>query len=271
MTSKKNQQLKPVRHTAAAKKHHESGQTAGVRLNKVIASSGLCSRRKADEYILTGKVTVNGCLEMNPARHVTSEEKVTVAGKDILQAQKFFYFILHKPVQTVCTLADPQGRPTVIDCLPEAIRTIARLYPVGRLDYFSEGLLLLTNDGLLAQHMSHPRHHLPKTYEVIVREKPSPAALAMMREGMILAEGEKLLPVEIEEKILRSGNFLLRMVLRQGINRQIRRMCRDLGLTILRLRRVAQGPLLLGELPRGQVRELTAAELTALRQSVQLA
>ena len=241
----------------------------GLRLNKVIAASGLCSRRKADTYILSGLVEVNGKVESNPARRILPDDQVAVDGKKLIQAQASSYYLLHKPVQTVCTVHDPQGRPTVLDCLPNTARRV-RLYPVGRLDYFSEGLLLLTNDGALAQRLAHPRYHLPKTYEVLLREKPSEAALAAMRGGMLLAEGEKLLPVDVTMKMPQNGRYLLQMILHQGVNRQIRRMCRDLGLTILRLKRIAQGPLRLGNLPRGQARELTPTEVADLKKAVGL-
>lgn len=243
--------------------------TNGVRLNKAIAAAGLCSRRKADELILAGQVQVNGTLEENPARHVLPGDRIAVNGRELAGAQEYCYLLLHKPVQTVCTVNDPEGRPTVMAYLPPEARHL-RLYPVGRLDYFSEGLLLLTNDGELAQRLTHPRHHQPKTYEVLIRGSVPETALAVMRRGMRLDEGQALLPVDVEAKTAENGNTLLRMVLRQGVNRQIRRMCRDLGLTILRLRRVAQGPLALGNLKPGAARALTTGEVADLRQSVGL-
>lgn len=177
--------------------------------------------------------------------------------------------MLHKPVQVVSTAADPEGRPTVLSLLPGEYAD-TRLFPVGRLDYFSEGLILLTNDGQLSQRLMHPRHHLPKCYEVIVRHVVTQKALQTMRSGMRLAEGEVLRPVEVTARSMASGCTLLRMVLRQGVNRQIRRMCRDLNLTILRLRRVAIGPLQLGDLPPGRCRPLRKEELAALRQAAGL-
>ena len=243
--------------------------TNGVRLNKAIAATGLCSRRKADELILAGQVRINGTLEENPARRVLPGDRIAVNDRELAAAQEYYYLLLHKPVQTVCTVNDPEGRPTVMAYLPPEVRHL-RLYPVGRLDYFSEGLLLLTNDGELAQRLTHPRHHQPKTYEVLIRGSVPETALAVMRRGMRLDEGQALLPVDVEAKTAENGNTLLRMVLRQGVNRQIRRMCRDLGLTILRLRRVAQGPLALGNLKPGAARALTTGEVADLRQSVGL-
>ena len=244
----------------------DSGTEDSLRLNKAIAASGLCSRRKADEFILAGRVVVNGVPEVNPGRQVQPSDAVAVDGRLLNAVQNFCYLMLYKPVQVVCTVSDPEGRPTVMDYLPEDVRKL-RLYPVGRLDYFSEGLLLLTNDGQLAQRLTHPRHHQPKVYEVLVRGAVPGAALAAMRRGMVLAEGEKLMPVEVDARPAANGT-LMRMVLHQGINRQIRRMCRDFGLTILRLKRVAQGPLELGRLAPGAARHLSTVEVAALKKSV---
>lgn len=240
----------------------------GVRLNKAIAATGHCSRRKADELILAGRVRVDGQPESNPARHVLPFESIMVDGRILSAPQAFTYLMLNKPVQVVCTVSDPEGRPTVLDCLPQEFKGL-RLYPVGRLDYFSEGMLLLTNDGQLAQRLTHPRHHQPKTYEVLVRGSVPEEALKTMRRGMRLAEGETLLPVDVTAQPA-GGNTSMQMVLRQGFNRQIRRMCRDLGLTVLRLCRVAQGALRLGNLASGKVRPLTDAEIAKLRESADL-
>lgn len=155
---------------------------ATQRLNKAIAASGLCSRRKADELILAGRVSVNGLPEPSPGRQVRPQDVLAVDGSPLAAPQSYAYVLLLKPVRVVCTAHDPEGRPTVLDCLPEALREL-RLYPVGRLDYFSEGLLLLTNDGVLAQRLCHPSHHQPKTYEVLVRGAVPPAALEAMRAG----------------------------------------------------------------------------------------
>lgn len=240
----------------------------GVRLNKAIAATGLCSRRKADELILSGRVSVDGKPEPNPGRQVLPFESIAVDGRVLAAPQSYTYLMLNKPVHVVCTVSDPEGRPTVLDCLPPEYKAL-RLYPVGRLDYFSEGLLLLTNDGQLAQRLTHPRHHQPKTYEVLVRGAAPEGALKTMRRGMRLAEGEDIMPVDVTAQPV-AGNTLLQMVLRQGLNRQIRRMCRDLGLTILRLCRVAQGALRLGDLASGKARPLTDAEVARLRESAGL-
>lgn len=244
-----------------------SPDPSGQRLNRAIAECGFCSRRKADELIFAGRVSVNGVVETHAGRRVLPEDSIAVDGAPLPGSQRKLYLMLHKPVQVVSTAADPDGRPTVLTLLP-AEYADTRLFPVGRLDYFSEGLILLTNDGQLSQRLMHPRHHLPKCYEVIVRNIVSQKALQIMRSGMRLAEGDVLRPVEVTARSMASGCTLLRMVLRQGVNRQIRRMCRDLDLTILRLRRVAIGPLQLGDLPPGRCRPLREAELAALRQAV---
>lgn len=244
-----------------------------LRLNKALASAGICSRRKADERISAGAVTVNGQVvtelgtRIDPAR-----DRVMVDGREIslrpeTEQPTHTYILLHKPVQVMSTARDPEGRTTVLDLLPEPLRR-KRLYPVGRLDYFSEGLLLLTDDGELTNRLTHPRYHLPKVYEVTVRELPAEAILARMRRGMTLKEGEKLAPVEVETRPDAPRTLVL--TLHQGINRQIRRMCRDLGLTILSLRRISVGPVQLGSLGKGECRPLQARELAALKRAVNL-
>ncbi|MDR1776408.1 MAG: rRNA pseudouridine synthase [Desulfovibrio sp.] len=240
-----------------------------VRLNKAIASTGFCSRRKADALIFSGRVQVNGRPEQNPARSVGIEDKISVDGRPLAQRQVPICVLLHKPVHVVCTAHDPEGRRTVLDCLPESLRG-HRLFPVGRLDYFSEGLLLLTNDGALAHRLMHPSRHQAKIYEVLVRGRVGEDALRAMRSGMTLAEGEKLAPIAVRASLDSRGDTLLTLTLHQGVNRQLRRMCRDLNLTILRLKRVSQGILELDGLPVGKARLLDADETSRLRQSLGL-
>lgn len=253
-----------------APKPSSAGSDAGLRLNKAIAHAGLASRRAADVMIQEGRVMVNGAVVTEPGTRIDpATDMVTVDGSPLSGAatEGHAYLLCNKPAQVVSTARDPQGRRTVIDLLPEAFAD-SRLYPVGRLDYFSEGLLLLTDDGEMTLRLTHPRYHLPKIYRVTVREEPSRTMLETMRRGMTLAEGDKLAPVEV--RLLAGKGFVLEMVLNQGINRQIRRMCRDLGLTILRLVRTGIGPLRLGDLAPGAVRELSQNELTALKKAVGL-
>lgn len=248
-------------------------QKQELRLNKALASAGVCSRRKADELIFSGAVTVNGQQVIEPGRRVSpGVDTICVGGKPVSlssgkETEEHTYVMLHKPVQVVSTAKDPQSRTTVLDLLPAPYKT-KRMYPVGRLDYFSEGLILLTDDGELTHRLTHPSYHLPKEYEVTVREEPDTHMFAMMKKGMKLAEGEILAPVGIRTLPHTRKTFIL--TLHQGINRQIRRMCRDLGLTILRLRRIQMGPLALGSLEKGKCRELAKEEVAQLRQAAGL-
>ena len=243
-----------------------------VRLNKFLADAGLASRRGADTLIQSGRVHVNGLIQREPGvRIIPGQDTVLFDGAPVSTRQDAApaYIMLHKPVHTVTTASDPQGRTTVVELLPEDLRA-KRLFPVGRLDYMSEGLLLLTNDGEVTLRLTHPSYEHPKKYEVLVREAVPEKSLGIMRQGMRLKEGERLAALEVEAEPDVGGATLLRMTLRQGVNRQIRRMCRDLGLTILRLRRVELGPLHLGSLAPGKWRALTDAEITNLKTSLGL-
>jgi len=251
-----------------------------IRLNKALADAGICSRRRADELIFSGKVKINGTVVMNPAERVDVQtDSIECAGKKVSFSvnRKPCWLLLHKPIMVVSTAYDPEGRSTVMDFIPEEFRD-RRLYPVGRLDFFSEGLLLLTDDGTLAHRLIHPRWEMPRVYHVLVRAEDGldiRYCLEEMYYGMVLSEGDELAPVDVEileKKAHREyTNYLLEITLIQGLNRQIRRMCRDLDLVILKLKRVQQGPIGLGDLPSGQVRELDDFETNALRQSVGLA
>ncbi|MCR4665673.1 MAG: rRNA pseudouridine synthase [Desulfovibrio sp.] len=240
-----------------------------MRLNKAIAERGYCSRRKADERILAGAVTVNGKPVINPGERVSPDAEIIVDGISLSQKEVPCYLLLNKPVHTLSTAYDPEGRPTVLDLVPEKYRKY-RLYPVGRLDYFSEGLILLTNDGSLTNALLHPRYHLPKTYHVTVRGFVSPKDLQTMQSGMTLPDGQVLLPVEVHARS-EGKTTLLSMTLYQGINRQIRKMCDALHITILRLVRIAEGPLSLGDLPSGTLRELSSQEVRRLKKAAGVA
>ena len=233
----------------------------GVRLNKYLAGTGLCSRRKADELIAQGRVTING----HPAQagdRVQATDTVRVDGEKLSSEEERVVLMLHKPVEVVSTASDPQGRRTVLDFVPQRYRHL-RLFPVGRLDYYSEGLILLTNMGELAQRLMHPSHSQRKVYKVLVRGPVSDAALTRMRGGMTLAEGDVTAPAGVEPEDL-GRDTLLTITLQQGLNRQIRRMCRDCGLTVLKLKRVAEAGLKLGNIPVGETRTLSREEVDAL-------
>lgn len=243
----------------------------GIRINKALAQAGFCSRRRADELVAAGRVLLNGAAVRELGVMVRAGDELSVDGKSVTvrapRQEDFVYLMLNKPVQVVSTARDPQGRQTVLDLLPPEYSS-KRLFPVGRLDYFSEGLLILANDGELARRLTHPAFHLPKHYEILLREDVPEAALLAMRSGLTLAEGEKLAPVEVKVLGKTGRGTRLAMTLRQGVNRQIRRMCRDLGLTVLRLARIGQGRLKLGGLPPGKCRSLTAEEIAQLKQDV---
>lgn len=251
-----------------------------VRINKALADAGVCSRRKADELIAAGLVRVNGTPVTSPGMQVAPNDSLEVEGKPVPRGEAgSCYLLLNKPIRVLCTVSDPEGRQTVLDLLPSRWKS-RRVYPAGRLDFFSEGLVLLTDDGPLTNRMIHPRHHMPRVYRVLVRGDVPDRALDTMRRGMTLAEGERLAPVEVRRipgtrhDVSGSGGAgqsgtLLEMTLHQGLNRQIRRMCRDLGLTVLRLVRISQGPLQLGVLRPGEVRELTPAEVSALQRAAE--
>ncbi len=249
----------------------------GIRLNKALADAGVCSRRAADELVFSGAVRVNGQTVLSPGTRIGPQDTLEVHGRPVSRGQAGemrCWLMLNKPVHVVSTASDPEGRRTVLDFVPGELKGL-RLYPVGRLDYFSEGLLILTNDGELANRLMHPRWHLSKTYRVLVRPERENMdvrdALDVMRSGMRLAEGEELAPVECRQIPWKGRGILLELVLRQGVNRQIRRMCRDLSLTVLRLRRIKEGPLSLGDLREGAVRHLRPDEIAALRRAVGLA
>ncbi len=245
---------------------NNNDQTSGIRINKALADAGICSRRKAEEFIIAGKVMVNNKVVTDLSQRVMPDDSISLNGQDIKRSEKRCYLMLHKPVQTMCTAYDPEGRNTIFDILPKKWKE-KRLFSVGRLDYFSEGLLILTDDGDFAQKLAHPSHDLTKTYRVLIREEVSETMLKIMQDGMTLKEGEKLAPLKVS--VVRAPNkntstTLLEMTLSQGINRQIRRMCRDLGLTIFKLIRIAQGKVLLADLEPGQIRELSKAEIKSL-------
>ncbi|WP_051445339.1 pseudouridine synthase [Desulfocurvus vexinensis] len=263
-----------ARNTPPVQKPQASPEAALLRINKALADAGVCSRRAADELVAAGAVTVNGQpvtspgLRIDPATDVVELRGQRVA-VPVPGARAHTLVMLNKPTGVVTTASDPQGRTTVLDLVGDAFGP-ARLYPVGRLDYFSQGLLLLTDHGELANRLTHPRWHLPKVYEVLVRGTVPPATLALFSRGMTLADGQALAPAPTRVLGVASRATSLEMTLTQGVNRQIRRMCEQAGLTILRLTRVALGPLRLGELPEGQARALTPGEAVALLHAVGL-
>ena len=238
---------------------------ATERLQKIIAAAGVASRRKAEELILAGRVVVNGRVVKELGTKADPEhDHIKVDGKRLQEAEHHVYLVLNKPRGYVTTVSDPERRPTVMS-LVEGVR--ARVYPVGRLDYASEGLLLMTNDGTLAQQLMKASSHVPKTYLVKVAGKPTPEALNKLRAGVKIAiEGGRRVrtaPARINE-IRDSVNPWYEVTLIEGRNRQIRRMFEEVGHHVEKIRRVKYGPLEL-DVPPGQYRPLTATEVSRLR------
>lgn len=239
------------------------------RLHKALAHAGVASRRHVEDLIRQGRVTVNGKLATVGVQADLELDAVKVDGKRILPPRRpRRYYLVHKPAGYISTADDPEGRPTVLDLLPVGLR--GGLVPVGRLDFESEGLLLLTDDGELAQKVTHPRYGCRKTYEVKVKGQPDLAALSKLRDGIVL-EGRKTAPAVVEPlradrgKRIAEHNTWWRVVLGEGRNRQVREMFFRVGHPVSRLRRVAIGPLRDPYLTRGSWRALDPAEVEALR------
>lgn len=230
------------------------------RVQKILSAAGLCSRRKAEEYIQSGRVTVNGVPAALGAKADPDRDDIRLDGKPAASRAKTVALLLNKPRGYVSTLSDEKGRRTVADLTRGCG---VRVYPVGRLDLDSEGLLLMTNDGALAQRLTHPRQGAEKTYHVWVRGAAAGAAerLARLRD----LEGEAIRPARVETLRQGTETATLAVTIRQGKNRQVRRMCAACGLTVERLRRVREHTLSLGDLPPGKWRYLTEEEIEALR------
>ncbi len=230
------------------------------RLQKLLSAAGVCSRRAAEGYITAGRVTVNGIPAELGQRADPDRDEVCVDGTPLAPRAEPVCLLLNKPRGYVTTLSDEQGRRTVADLVADCG---VRVYPVGRLDLDSEGLLLLTNDGALAQHLMHPSHEVSKTYHVSVY---GPVAGAAERLAALTdLEGEAIRPAQAEVLRGTKRTAELAVTIHEGKNRQIRRMCAACGLTVKRLRRVREHSLELGDLPLGKWRFLTPEEVAALR------
>ena len=233
------------------------------RLQKIIAASGLMSRRSAEELIAAGKVRVNGAVASLGDRADAARDRITVDGKSLAPPEEKVYIMLNKPRGYVTTLKDEKGRRTVAELVSELG---VRLYPVGRLDMNSEGLLIMTNDGELAERMMHPRGGVEKCYRTTVTGENIPAAAEKMKESMLI-DGYRTRGARVEiERLTDKGGVLL-VTIGEGRNRQVRKMCEQVGLRVTRLCRISEGGLKLGNLRSGDWRELTRAEIARLKQT----
>ncbi len=238
------------------------------RLQKILARAGVAARRKAEELIREGRVTVNGKVATIGEKADPEKDVVKLDGKRIQAAREHRYLLLNKPKGYLTAVSDPGGRPTVMDLVPPPLRRA--LVPVGRLDYHTEGLLVLTDDGEFAQRLSHPRYGCHKTYEVKVKGVPENTQLDRLRRGVVI-EGHRTSPCRID--VLRTtpirgdegGNAWFRIELAEGRTRQIREMFFRIGHPVQKLRRVAIGPVSDTKMPVGVLRDLTESELRSLR------
>jgi len=230
------------------------------RLQKILSAAGLCSRRAAENYIVSGRVSVNGTVALLGQQADPDVDDIRLDGIPVCIEEKRVYLLLNKPCGYVTTLSDEKGRPTAADLVADCG---VRVYPVGRLDLNSEGLLLMTNDGALMQQLLHPSGEINKTYHVWVSGTVENAAEKL--SAITDLDGEAIRPAGVT--VLRQGkyNALLSIVIHEGKNRQIRRMCAACGLHVDRLRRVAEHTLVLGDLPVGTWRYLTEAEVDSLK------
>lgn len=232
----------------------------GERLQKVLAHAGVASRRAVEAMIVAGRVAVNDQVVHDLGRRVLPTDRLAVDGTPIGRAERLVHLALYKPTGYVSTVRDPEGRPTVLDLVPRRVR----LYPVGRLDWDTEGLLLLTNDGALANRLTHPRFGVEKEYFALVAGYPNEVALRRLREGVALTDGTTA-PAKVERVRQDREGIWLSITIHEGRNRQVRRMFEAIDHPAQRLVRVRVGPIHLGGLDPGQSRPLTRAEVNALR------
>ncbi|MGX8702482.1 pseudouridine synthase [Caproiciproducens sp.] len=231
-----------------------------VRLQKMLADCGVASRRKAEEMISAGEIKVNGVTAKIGDKVDPKKDKVSVNGRLLDTHVKPVYIMLNKPRGFITTMSDEMDRK----CVAELIKDVPeRIYPVGRLDRESEGLLLMTNDGEFANAMTHPSLHIPKTYRVTVHPSISEDQLTQIAVGIVI-DGRKTAPAKVNVLSQEAGRVVLEIVLYEGRNRQIRKMCEQLGLEVARLKRIAVGPVKLGMLQPGTWRPLTAEEVKKL-------
>ena len=235
------------------------------RLQKILAQAGYGSRRACEDFIIAGRVRVNGKIAEIGQKADPSIDKITVDGKPIAAAEQLVYIALHKPRNVLSTVEHERGddRQTV----RELVDVPGHIYPVGRLDYESEGLVLMTNDGELTNHLTHPRFGHTKEYKVLVAKRPDRDQLEAWKRGVVLEDGHKTAPADVHFESAQGKGAWLRVVMGEGRKRQIREICKQLGLPVVRIVRVRIGSLRLGNLKSRQWRYLTTKEVQELKQS----
>lgn len=233
-------------------------ESKNIRLHKYLAQCGLCSRRKAEELIAAGKIAVDGQVINTQGVSIDPEkQQVSYNGKILQRKTQNVYYLLNKPKGYVTTLRDPQGRPTVVELLG---KDKGRIFPVGRLDLDTEGALLLTNDGELAQRIQHPSHNVTKTYEALVAGQPTETALRGLERGILL-EGKKTAPAKCHLLSHHGAKSLIKIIIHEGRKRQVKKMFLAIGHPVIGLKRTAYGKLSLGHLPTGRYKQLNPADL----------
>jgi 23S rRNA pseudouridine2605 synthase len=241
-----------------------------LRLNRFLAMSGLGARRKCETLVWEGRIEVNGVTAESPGITVDPDkDRITCDGERLRPPRVFLYAAMHKPSGLIVSASDERGRPTVYDMLPERLR--GKVRAVGRLDQASEGLLLFTNDGELAHALLHPSHGVERTYMAWVTPPPSPDSLKVLRSGVPLGRGQRSGAAQVRVLGTRGSTSRVRVIIREGKNREVRRMFRAVGCRVLALRRVQYGAVVLGGLRPGQSRNLLPSEVAALRRTTESA
>lgn len=234
-----------------------------VRLQKYLADAGVASRRKCEELIAQGKVEIDGQVVTTQGTKVTGEERIKVDGREIRQEQRKVYILLNKPVGYISTAKDQFSRKTVLD-LVDTVKE--RVYPVGRLDYDTSGLLLLTNDGALANKLTHPKHEIPKVYRTMIEGVLSEEDINSLQEGVTIEE-YKTAPAKVQVIEAGKKESIVEITIHEGRNRQVRKMFETLGYAVLRLKRVAIGPLAIEGIDEGKWRYLRKKEIDNLKKA----
>lgn len=231
-----------------------------IRLDKYLSSSGACSRRAVDEFLKTNSVTINGNQATESGLRINPDKDVVLINKKPIKKPELLYFMLNKPKGIITTASDEYGRENVLSF----IKTTERIFPIGRLDKDTHGLILLTNDGDLTNHLIHPRYHVPKIYEAKIARELLPYQLECLRSGVMLEDGLTQ-PAEVKVIKKHRDHSIIQITLHEGKKRQIRRMCEALKITLLDLQRVQFGPLKLDDLPLGKYRRLSNSEVEQLK------